>query len=91
MIAEDLKTQNTGSLQVLFLEHGTLHSAAVSVPATVPDAIVDIAGLPLEVTLVKGWNSSPSLAMANRTRGIGNMAPRRLEGQEQLPFSFFVP
>lgn len=51
----------------------------VVVPATMPDVMVATAGLPLEVTLVKGWKSKPSLAMANRTLGIGNIAPKRLE------------
>lgn len=51
------------------------------VPATMPDDIVAIAGLPLEVTLDKGLKSSPSLAMAKSTRGIGNMEPSRLERQ----------
>lgn len=46
-----------------------------------PDDIVAIAGLPLEVTLDKGLKSSPSLAMAKSTRGIGNMEPSRLERQ----------
>lgn len=43
--------------------------------------MVATAGLPLEVTLVNGRKSSPSLAMAKRTRGIGNMDPSRLERQ----------
>lgn len=41
--------------------------------------MVATAGLPLEVTLVKGRKSKPSLAMANRTLGIGNIEPKRLE------------
>lgn len=49
------------------------------VPATTPDDMVATAGLPLAVTLVKGWKSKPSLAMANRTLGIGNIEPKRLE------------
>lgn len=52
-------------------------------PATVPDDIVAIAGLPLAVTLVRGWKSRPSLAIANSTLGIGNMEPNRLERQTQ--------
>lgn len=48
-----------------------------------PDDMVAIAGLPLEVTLVKGWKSRPSLAMANSTRGIGNIEPSRLKRQTQ--------
>lgn len=48
-----------------------------------PDDMVAIAGLPLEVTLVKGLKSRPSLAMANSTRGIGNIEPSRLERQTQ--------
>lgn len=52
-----------------------------SLPATTPDDMVAIAGLPLAVTFVKGWKSRPSLAMANSTRGIGNMEPSRLERQ----------
>lgn len=46
--------------------------------------MVAMAGLPLEVTLVKGLKSRPSLAMANRTRGIGNIDPSRLESQMQI-------
>lgn len=53
----------------------------MSVPATMPDDMVAMAGLPLEVTLVKGWKSRPSLAMANRTLGIGNIEPKRLGRQ----------
>lgn len=45
--------------------------------------MVAIAGLPLAVTLVSGWKSRPSLAMANRTRGIGNIEPSRLERQRK--------
>ncbi len=37
----------------------------------------------MEVTLVRGWKSRPSLAMANSTRGIGNIEPSRLERQTQ--------
>lgn len=48
-----------------------------------PDDMVATAGLPLAVTLVKGWKSKPSLAMANRTLGIGNIEPKRLQGQAE--------
>lgn len=63
--------------------HGSWWTAGTSVPATNPDDMVAIAGLPLEVTLVRGWKSRPSLAMANNTRGIGNIEPSRLEIQTQ--------
>lgn len=52
---------------------------SADVPATVPDDMVAMAGLPLDVTLVSGWKSRPSLAIANSTRGIGNIEPSRLE------------
>lgn len=57
--------------------------ASSCTPATVPDDTVAIAGLPFSVTLVRGWKSRPSLAIANSTLGIGNMEPNRLERQTQ--------
>lgn len=47
-------------------------------PATTPEASVAMTGLCLELMLLSGLNSSPSLAIANSTRGIGNMDPSRL-------------
>lgn len=62
--------------------------AAACVPATMPEAMVAIAGLPLEVTLHRGRKSRPSRAMANSTRGIGNMEPSRLKRQAAVRNAF---
>lgn len=53
--------------------------AKVFSPATTPEAKVAITGLCLSLILLSGVNRSPSLAMAKRTRGIGNIEPSKLE------------
>lgn len=52
------------------------------IPATTPEARVAMTGLCLSLILLSGLKSSPSLAMAKRTRGIGNIDPRRLQEKE---------
>lgn len=47
-------------------------------PAITPEVSVATTGLCRALMLLRGLKSSPSLAMANNTRGIGNMAPSRL-------------
>lgn len=47
-------------------------------PATTPEARVAITGLCLLLILLRGEKRRPSLAIAKRTRGIGNIDPRRL-------------
>jgi len=53
-------------------------------PAPAPEARVAVTGLCLPLILLSGRKRSPSLAMANRTRGIGNIDPSRLRGQRSL-------
>lgn len=52
--------------------------AVVFSPATTPEARVAMTGLCLSLILLSGVNRSPSLAMAKRTRGIGNIDPSKL-------------
>lgn len=47
-------------------------------PAATPEARVAMTGLCLSLILLSGVNRSPSLAMAKRTRGIGNIDPSKL-------------
>ena len=47
-------------------------------PATIPEDNVAMTGLCLSLILLSGLKRSPSLAMAKRTRGIGNIDPSRL-------------
>lgn len=49
-----------------------------SLPATTPEARVAATGICLLLILLRGLKKSPSLAMAKRTRGIGNIDPSRL-------------
>lgn len=51
-----------------------------SLPATTPETRVAATGLCLLLILLSGLKKSPSLAMAKRTRGIGNIDPSRLWG-----------
>lgn len=49
-----------------------------SLPATTPETRVAVTGLCLLLILLRDLKKSPSLAMAKRTRGIGNIDPSRL-------------
>lgn len=57
-------------------------------PATIPEEIVAMTGLCLELMLLNGLNISPSLAIANSTRGIGNMDPSRLSSSKQIALQY---
>jgi hypothetical protein len=50
-----------------------------SLPEMTPAVNVAATGDCLLLTLTRNLNSKPSLAMANRIRGKGNIEPRRLE------------
>lgn len=52
-------------------------------PAIIPEESVAMTGLCLELMLLSGLKSSPSLAIAKSTRGIGNMDPSRLLNSKQ--------
>lgn len=59
-------------------------------PATTPEAMVAITGLCLSLILLRGLKRSPSLDMAKRTRGIGNIDPSRLWGKNDLCYSLLL-
>lgn len=51
----------------------------LGLPETAPDTKVEITGFCWLFTLAKTWKRSPSLAIANKIRGIGNIAPNKLQ------------
>lgn len=60
------------------LKLSTVSVAFFFLPAMTPEVRVAMTGLCLSLILLRGVNRSPSLAMAKRTRGMGNIDPSKL-------------